>query len=278
MSSFRNLSSRFFGLIAALALVTTATVADDVEIIEKHKAKIVIAGDAEAEVFEVEDLEVGESRQFFTDDGREVVILRSEDGFDITIDGESIGGDATQVKVMHLSTGDGTESDIEVIRLGDGVGDLEIASDFQIFVGDGEGEGDGKVRVIRLGGEGEGEGGVQMIRLGDGDGEGEGKVKIIRLGGDGDGEGEGKIKIIRRGDGEEAHGEHQMIFVSAGDEDSDHVWVGAGDAQAYGFTIGDSEAALEHLRNSGALDKLDADTRERVLEALEAAERESQNP
>src|SRR5688572_20803894 len=44
----------------------------------------------EAEVFDLAEIEVGESRRFTSDSGREVEIARTEDGVTLTVDGKSI--------------------------------------------------------------------------------------------------------------------------------------------------------------------------------------------
>lgn len=84
--------------LAAVILVSGQTRAgEDQEptIIEKRVVKVVVADedaghDVDVIELEADDLEIGESRQFITDSGKEVVITRTEDGVDITIDGEEL--------------------------------------------------------------------------------------------------------------------------------------------------------------------------------------------
>lgn len=242
MSHFRFPSFRAAGLLAACLLLAGAAAADDVTIIKKHmhegQAKFVLAtGDGAPEVFEIDGgLEIGESRQFFTEGGMEIVVLRTEAGFDVTIDGEPIETGATTMKIMHLGDGDGTDHQVRI-------------------------ENGSKLKVIRLGGDGD-----ILVEGGDADVDVDADmgVKVIRL----KGEGDQHIEIGEAG--------HKAIFITTGDEETEHVWISADDAHAYSF--GDQQTALEHLESSGALDKLDEETRAKVLEALRAAENEAQNP
>ena len=79
-------------LFLALATLAPTTIhADEPEVQIEKQFKIVVAGDdADAFRFEADDLEVGESRQFFTDSGKEVLVTRTEDGLDIEVDGEEL--------------------------------------------------------------------------------------------------------------------------------------------------------------------------------------------
>ena len=58
---------------------------------ENYQAKIKIIGDDfELDETDVSSLEVGESMTFYSDEGREILVTREDDGFDISIDGESL--------------------------------------------------------------------------------------------------------------------------------------------------------------------------------------------
>lgn len=58
---------------------------------ENYQAKIMIIGeDFELDEMDVSGLGLGESMSFYTDEGREVLVTREDDGFDISIDGESL--------------------------------------------------------------------------------------------------------------------------------------------------------------------------------------------
>ncbi len=88
-------------LLAAVLLTATFAVAgedDEPKIHTKHRVKLVTEVDSEPLVIEAEDLEVGETRQFFTDSGKEVVLTRTEEGLEVEVDGKKIdigmhGGD-----------------------------------------------------------------------------------------------------------------------------------------------------------------------------------------
>ena len=232
-------SLRTAALLTAAGLLAAVATADDVTLIKKkhvnegHEAKIVIASDGETEVFEVDDeLEVGESRQFFTESGKEIVITRTDEGFDVTIDGESVPTGLSNFKFFHFGNEGGS------------------SANSQIHIGDGS-----KIKVMHLGGDNE-------IEI---DGDTEMSFKVIRMG-------EGGEHVEGGGAG------HKAIFITTDDEhsDADHVWISADDVN--GYTFGDHKTAIEHLQSSGALDKLDAETREKVLEALRTARDEAQNP
>ncbi|MEO1368235.1 MAG: hypothetical protein AAFX50_13770 [Acidobacteriota bacterium] len=201
---------------AALALPSFVIAGDG----GSHRgAHVVVKGETGTETFTVDgdDLDVGENRQFFTEDGREVVVLRTESGFDVSIDGEDVlNGD----------------SDVHV-------------SDFD--------KGNTQIRVIGSGGESD------M------------NIKLVRVDG-------GSNLEIDNEDG------RRMVFVSTDDRRGDHgsdggskmVWVRSDDS--YAFTLGDSKTALEHLEAAGVLDKLDAETREKLVEAVEEITEGAQNP
>ena len=72
-------------LLAGIALSPTWAGGDN------YEAKIKIIGDDfELDEADVSNLEPGESMSFYTDSGREVLVVREDDGFDISIDGESL--------------------------------------------------------------------------------------------------------------------------------------------------------------------------------------------
>lgn len=75
-------------LLALLVPFATAVLAEEVE---EHEVKLVLMQD-DGERIEIEDSElaVGESKQFFTESGKEVVLARTAEGFEVTIDGERI--------------------------------------------------------------------------------------------------------------------------------------------------------------------------------------------
>ena len=88
---------------------------DTVVIKEEHKIRLQLDGDMD--VIEIDDLEIGESRQFFTDEGKEIVVTRGEDGVDITVDGEEIDmPKMIRVETLHEEMhGAGEHGDHKVI-------------------------------------------------------------------------------------------------------------------------------------------------------------------
>lgn len=79
--------------IAMLCALTTQIEADEPVVVKKEKVKVIVAGDdSEPQIVQLngDDLEIGESRQIFTDDGKEIVISRTEDGLGVSIDGETV--------------------------------------------------------------------------------------------------------------------------------------------------------------------------------------------
>lgn len=71
-------------LLPILLFAATASFAHE----EKHVIKLKVAGDDD--VIVVDDLEVGETRQVFTDSGKEVVVTREENGYELSVDGREI--------------------------------------------------------------------------------------------------------------------------------------------------------------------------------------------
>lgn len=104
--------------VLAAALVVSAVTAEEREVVvdEKHVVKVAVDGDVE--VIEVEDLEEGESRQFFTDGGHEIVVTRTADGLDLEVDGEALDLDEERVVhkevIVHRLGGDGEEIDLDL--------------------------------------------------------------------------------------------------------------------------------------------------------------------
>ncbi len=131
----------FHAILAALAaslLVSTFSfAAGDPE--AKHRIEIKIAADDEMVTIDADDLKMGETRQSFTDSGKEVLVTRTEDGIQLEIDGKEIDVDMPHGEGHHAMfnmTGD--EDKKVVIRKfhGDGAGD-EHGYHF-IHAGDGE--------------------------------------------------------------------------------------------------------------------------------------------
>ena len=115
-----------------VAVAATFAVAGDGSHVERH-VKLAIAGETGEEplVIEADDLEVGDTRQFFTESGKEVLLTRTEDGYDIEVDGKKIDvgmpggghhtfetGDAKRVFVFKGDPGD-TEGEHVFIHHGE---------------------------------------------------------------------------------------------------------------------------------------------------------------
>ena len=185
----------FIACLLACLLVLCAGVAvagDDGNIVVHERHHIKLELDEAMDVIEIDDLEVGESRQFFTDDGKEIVVTRGEEGVDITVDGDEIDIPKTiRVETLH-----------------------------EEFHGDGD-----RKFVIRTG-HSDGHDNVWVTSGGE--------AKAI-------------VEIGSLGDG------HAMHWVSSDGGD---------------IRIRRSSAA-EHLKESGALDALDEDQRQAILDALE---------
>lgn len=86
-----NKSRFFLTALVALLLVTSFSFAGEDHDGKHHKMKIKIAGDgAGVESFDIGELEVGETHQLFTEEGKEVNITRDEDGYTVNVDGKDI--------------------------------------------------------------------------------------------------------------------------------------------------------------------------------------------
>lgn len=126
-------------LIALLvaAAVATLAFAGEPEKREHHVKLVINAGDEPIDI-EAEDLAVGESREFQTDSGKTVVLTRTEDGLEVTIDGKKLDlpGHGGAHAFFH-----GREGDHRFLWVdGEGHG------------GEGHGEGHHVVRIHRHGG------------------------------------------------------------------------------------------------------------------------------
>lgn len=104
--------------VLAAALVVGGVTAEERKVMEEVKEIVKVAVDGDVEVIEVEDLEEGESRQYFMDAGQEIVVTRTEEGFELEIDGEPLDFDDHRLVekkvVVHRLGGDGQEIDLDV--------------------------------------------------------------------------------------------------------------------------------------------------------------------
>jgi hypothetical protein len=151
--------TRFFTtLICALLLATVTSFAHEA----KHKIKLKIDGMEEALKLDLDDMEVGETQQLFTESGKEVVVTRQEEGYKLEVDGKEIliaspgGHGKMDGKKMVFISEDG-----ETTHLGGDGAHTWVSAD-------GEGE---KIHKIVIGGEGEGEGHhkIRVEKIGDGE-------------------------------------------------------------------------------------------------------------
>lgn len=138
---------KILSVVCALTIAgafTQQALAGEVHTVEEHQVKVVVAGGGDAEVIQLDgdDLEVGESRQIITEDGKEVVITRTESGFEVTVDGESL-----DLPPLH---GHGTTVDIDV----EGDGHHKVIR--KVFTTT-AGEGDANAVFVVAGDEGHGE-------------------------------------------------------------------------------------------------------------------------
>lgn len=108
-------------VLLAAAAVATLTFAGEPGKLEHHVKLMLNAGDEPIEI-ETEGLAVGESREFQTESGKAVVLTRTEDGLEVTVDGKKLdlpghggahaffhGGEETKIFVAH--TGEGEEGE-----------------------------------------------------------------------------------------------------------------------------------------------------------------------
>ncbi len=84
MTIARTLLALFF------AVLVTVTCSFAGEAHEKKMIKLELNGDSEPTELDITELEVGESRQYFDEEGRKVLVTRLEEGLEIDVDGETI--------------------------------------------------------------------------------------------------------------------------------------------------------------------------------------------
>jgi hypothetical protein len=156
--------SFFVTVITSLALAATLTLADDVE--TRHRFKLKVGGDGE--VITIDDLEVGETRQLFTDSGKEVIVTREEDGIKLTVDGKEIDVSTPHhprgLALVDVGGEDGEHVNVIVKKIG-GHGEGEEGEHVMVWHGDAGGHAAHDVMVwtgeegedhVLAGGEGHG--------------------------------------------------------------------------------------------------------------------------
>ena len=198
--SFNRIAQRGLTALAlAIGCAGLAIAAEDT--IEKTTIKLV-NGD-QVSTFNADDLAVGETRQLIADDGRNIIVSRTDDGLDI-----DDGTDLTQVKLLPPGgdlhwVSDDAETDgahrIEirkVIKAGDGEATDGDGKHAMVFISD-----DGKVTELDMDGDVDGEANAVVV-LGD--------KKVIELKHEGlaDLEANSKLIVIDRSDAE-----HKKVMV-----------------------------------------------------------------
>ncbi len=76
--------------VASLVAVTFTFAGEEPEIKVERHIKLALTDGEEPLVIDAHDLEVGESRQFFTDSGKEVLLSRTDDGLTLEVDGKEM--------------------------------------------------------------------------------------------------------------------------------------------------------------------------------------------
>ncbi len=106
-------------LIVATLFVSAATLAGAEPEIQ-HRIKLKIQHDDELVAIDAENMEVGETRQSYTESGKEVLFTRTEDGYRLEVDGEEIELDLPHGKGHHtmIRTHGGEDAKVIVRKFG----------------------------------------------------------------------------------------------------------------------------------------------------------------
>lgn len=208
---FNQFAQRGLTALALAACCATVAMAGD-DAIEKTTIKLV-NGD-EVSTFNADDLAIGETRQLVAEDGRNIIVSRTEEGLDI-----DDGTDLTQVKLLppggdlHWISDDANDDGdgahrIEirkVIKAGDGEAADGDAKHAMVFISD-----DGKVTELNMDGAADGDANAVVV-LGDK------KVVELKHGGSIDPNGNTKLIVIDRSDGE-----HKKVMVEVNRSETLH--------------------------------------------------------
>ncbi len=233
-------------LTCILLLAAAASFAHEVH--EKHKIVLKLdAGDGLLEL-DLSGLEVGESKQLLTDDGKEVVVTRQEDGYKIDVDGKELH----VASFAHDYTFDDAKAKVFISEGGDVV-KLKGAGHHVWISDDCE---DCEVHKIVIGEGGEGE---HVWISADEESVGDVRKIMIRRLGEGEGEHEMEVHVIGGHDGEGLH----MITSDAEGHSGHHA--------LRSFAV-KAESAADRLAESGLLDELDEESREKILDFLREGE------
>ncbi len=103
------------------------------------KRQIKIAADGEVVSLDANNMEIGDTRQTFTDSGKEVLVTRTEDGFQVEIDGKEIDIDIPHGEGHHaiVSTTSGDDRKV-IVRKFKGEGDGDEHGYHFIHAGEGD--------------------------------------------------------------------------------------------------------------------------------------------
>lgn len=145
-----------FGALVATALAFATFAHADEEVKVEALIKLVL-DDEHAEVIELDasDMEIGDSRQLYTESGKEVVVTRGENGFEITVDGEDLDLPTVhqQKKVVIVKAHgehDGEHDELHEVII-HGEGDYKSHSAYKFVI---SGEGEGGEHVFHHSGDG----------------------------------------------------------------------------------------------------------------------------
>jgi|GEM_PF-4552622 len=94
-------------LLALLLLTAGAVAASAVEPVVEQQIRLKIMADDDLLDLDLSDLAVGESQQLYTESGKEVVVTRSEDSFEIQVEGRD------EPIIVHTGAGHAYAFDVE---------------------------------------------------------------------------------------------------------------------------------------------------------------------
>ena len=152
-------------VIGAFLLVSKTGASEDVEKQEVFKFKI-MSDEGDMETIEIDDLEVGEIRDLWTESGTHVLVTREEDQLKLEMEGKEIVIPMADEHLMLIHKGEGEHHNMrKIIMVGEGDEARVHTGSGLVWVGE-KGtlteidEGDGEVRVFmkRIGNEDCGEG------------------------------------------------------------------------------------------------------------------------
>lgn len=138
-----------FALLAALlvAVPFALLAGDDAKTDAKREVKIKIMQDGDLIDLDLDDLGVGETRDFKSDSGKDVVVTRTDEGFDVTVDGKKIelfkdltGDEGGGHRVIRIEkrTGEGDNVEVKehkvVVLSGDKAGTIHSDGESYAFV------------------------------------------------------------------------------------------------------------------------------------------------